>query len=210
MSGQQDRWEQLDPRESTLDLSRLIERAHQPQIADGNSNGGGRNGNNAGNGSNGGTKSNRRNGINGSNDGSASNAGNGRAIGSEQPERGADGQRRELEPLASDTGEARPSPVEAATGPQQGPGDAQAEPPEPTRSQAAARVAPGSLADLRLRLELLPPGHPSSPYHDDGKRKPQPPRLRHLELSPPGRDRPGRSGLARSEERRVGKEWRCR
>ena len=195
MSGQQDRWEQLDPRESTLDLSRLIERAHQPQIADGNSSGGGRNGNNAGNGSNGGTKGNRRNGINGSNGGSAGNGASGRAIGSEQPERGADGPSRELEPLAGDIGEAQHSPVEAAAGLQQEPDDAQAEPPEPTRSQAAARVAPGSLADLRLRLELLPPGHPSSPYHDDGKRKPQPPRLRHLELSPPGRDRPGSIGL---------------
>src|SRR5580692_3467559 len=49
----------------------------------------------------------------------------------------------------------------------------------------AERPAPGSLADLRQRLERLPYGHPSSPYHVDGERKPPPPRLRHLELAPP-------------------------
>jgi hypothetical protein len=43
----------------------------------------------------------------------------------------------------------------------------------------------GSLADLRQRLEELPFGHPSSPYHVDGERKSPPPRLRHLELAPP-------------------------
>jgi hypothetical protein len=46
-------------------------------------------------------------------------------------------------------------------------------------------VPPGSLADLRQRLELLPFGHPSSPYHVDGERRPDPPRLKHLELAPP-------------------------
>jgi len=55
--------------------------------------------------------------------------------------------------------------------------------------QPGVRLVPGSRADLRLRLERLPAGHPSSPYHDDGTRKPQPPRLKHLELAPPGRDR---------------------
>jgi len=57
---------------------------------------------------------------------------------------------------------------------------------------------PGSLADLRQRLNGLPYGHPSSPYHDDGERKPPPPRLKHLELAPPalGRisDRPPQAG----------------
>jgi hypothetical protein len=47
------------------------------------------------------------------------------------------------------------------------------------------RPAPGSLADLRQRLERLPYGHPSSPYHVDGERKPPPHRLKHLELAPP-------------------------
>ena len=56
------------------------------------------------------------------------------------------------------------------------------------------RPVPGSLADLRQRLERLPLGHPSSPYHVDGQRKPPPPRLRHLELAPPA---PGRAGLDR-------------
>src|SRR5258707_678325 len=50
---------------------------------------------------------------------------------------------------------------------------------------------PGSLADLSQRLERLPYGHPSSPYHVDGERKPPPPRLKHLELAPPLADRPG-------------------
>jgi len=57
---------------------------------------------------------------------------------------------------------------------------------------------PGSRADLRQRLERLPYGHPSSPYHVDGERKPPPPRLKHLELAPPVPDRqsepPARSG----------------
>lgn len=47
------------------------------------------------------------------------------------------------------------------------------------------RPVPGSLADLRQRLERLPYGHPSSPYHVDGERKPPPYRLKHLELAPP-------------------------
>src|SRR5216683_1466387 len=46
---------------------------------------------------------------------------------------------------------------------------------------------PGSWADLSQRLERLPYGHPSSPYHVDGERKPPPPRLIHLELAPPVR-----------------------
>ena len=50
---------------------------------------------------------------------------------------------------------------------------------------------PGSWADLRQRLERLPYGHPSSPYHVDGERKPPPPRLKHLELAPPVPGRPG-------------------
>lgn len=60
---------------------------------------------------------------------------------------------------------------------------------EPARAAAVAaqgsRSKPGSLDDLRRRLERLPHGHPSSPYHDDGERKPPPPRLKHLELAPP-------------------------
>ena len=40
---------------------------------------------------------------------------------------------------------------------------------------------PGSADDLRNRLRDLPPGHPSSPYHEDGSRRPPVFRLRDLE-----------------------------
>jgi hypothetical protein len=40
-------------------------------------------------------------------------------------------------------------------------------------------------ADLSARLERLPPGHPSSPHHDDGTRKPPPLDLSNYELSLP-------------------------
>ena len=39
--------------------------------------------------------------------------------------------------------------------------------------------------DLRARLERLPGGHPSSPYRDDGSRKPPPAELTELELPLP-------------------------
>jgi hypothetical protein len=44
------------------------------------------------------------------------------------------------------------------------------------------RPARGSLAELRLRLERLPAGHPSSPYDETGARRPSPEQLRQLEL----------------------------
>jgi hypothetical protein len=44
------------------------------------------------------------------------------------------------------------------------------------------RPARGSLAELRLRLERLPAGHPSSPYDDQGAPKPSPQQLLQLEL----------------------------
>ena len=53
------------------------------------------------------------------------------------------------------------------------------------RQLAADRPRPWSREDLQRRLERLPPGHPSSPYHADGSRKPPPPSLRALELPPP-------------------------
>jgi hypothetical protein len=49
----------------------------------------------------------------------------------------------------------------------------------PRRGDLSGR---GPQADLRYRLEQLPVGHPSSPYNDDGTRKPPVPRLRQLEL----------------------------
>jgi hypothetical protein len=46
-------------------------------------------------------------------------------------------------------------------------------------------------ADLPTRLERLPVGHPSSPYRDDGSRKPPPPDLSEYELPlPEDRDLP--------------------
>jgi hypothetical protein len=49
-------------------------------------------------------------------------------------------------------------------------------------SMPADRPAKGSLAELRLRLERLPAGHPSSPYDETGARRPAPEQLRQLEL----------------------------
>jgi hypothetical protein len=51
------------------------------------------------------------------------------------------------------------------------------------------RPARGSLAELRHRLELMPAGHPSSPYNDDGSRKPPVVRLKDLELALPSDER---------------------
>jgi hypothetical protein len=42
------------------------------------------------------------------------------------------------------------------------------------------------IAELRERMERLPPGHPSSPYNDDGSRKPPLPDLSVYELPIPG------------------------
>jgi hypothetical protein len=53
--------------------------------------------------------------------------------------------------------------------------------PDPREGQPD-RPLRGSVTDLRQRLESLPPGHPSSPYHDDGSRKSPVIRLKDLEL----------------------------
>jgi hypothetical protein len=55
-----------------------------------------------------------------------------------------------------------------------GPADGAGMPPD--------RPARGSLTELRLRLERLPAGHPSSPYDETGARRPAPEQLRQLEL----------------------------
>src|SRR5215831_10040941 len=54
--------------------------------------------------------------------------------------------------------------------------------PETPRPRESDRVD----AQLRERLERLPPNHPSSPYNDDGSRKPPPPDLSAYELPIPG------------------------
>src|SRR5437762_9611290 len=56
-------------------------------------------------------------------------------------------------------------------GPMAGPNDRAAEKeqgPDSIRTRESGPVA----TDLRQRLVRLPPGHPSSPYNDDGSRKP--------------------------------------
>ncbi len=59
--------------------------------------------------------------------------------------------------------------------------------PDPARPREPdhPREAPAQSADLQGRLERLPVGHPSSPYRDDGSRKPPPPDLAQLELPLP-------------------------
>jgi hypothetical protein len=59
----------------------------------------------------------------------------------------------------------------------------------PDLSRLADRPERGSLADLRQRLERLPAGHPSSPYHDDLSRKPPVASLKDLELPLHGTER---------------------
>jgi hypothetical protein len=66
-------------------------------------------------------------------------------------------------------------------------------------SHPADRPERGSLADLRRRLELLPSGHPSSPYNDDLTRKPPVPRLKDLELPLHGPQR-DTNGAAKDHE----------
>src|SRR6266545_2622824 len=82
----------------------------------------------------------------------------------------------------------------------------QRERPQP-RSQDEARRADfagpgdrpgrGSAADLMQRLERLPHGHPSSPYHDDGIPRPPLVRLKNLELPLPGEEREPNGGARR-------------
>ncbi len=57
------------------------------------------------------------------------------------------------------------------------------------------REAPAQSTELQTRLERLPVGHPSSPYRDDGSRKPPEPDLADYELPlpdelPPDPDQP--------------------
>jgi hypothetical protein len=66
--------------------------------------------------------------------------------------------------------------------------------PDPARPRESdhPREAPGQSADLQSRLEQLPVGHPSSPFRDDGSRKPPPPDLADYELPLPD-DPPAKS-----------------
>ena len=63
--------------------------------------------------------------------------------------------------------------------------DRTAEQREPRETDELPEVQPPQ-ADLAARLERLPIGHPSSPYRDDGSRKPPRPDLSKYELPLPG------------------------
>jgi hypothetical protein len=80
------------------------------------------------------------------------------------------------------------------------------------RLSAAARLFPVagrevsltlSDAEMAAQLDALPPGHPSSPWNQDGSRKPPPPRLRDMELPLPGawRDCPDDEALPPGQPR---------
>jgi hypothetical protein len=64
------------------------------------------------------------------------------------------------------------------------------------RPQFTDRPKRGSLAEMRQRLERLPPGHPSSPYNDDLTPKPPVARLKDLELPLQGNEH-GSNGAAK-------------
>lgn len=58
------------------------------------------------------------------------------------------------------------------------------------RETDAPREAHASTDTLRERLERLPPNHPSSPFREDGSRKPPPPDLKKLSLPLPDEPSP--------------------
>jgi len=72
----------------------------------------------------------------------------------------------------------------------------------PDLSRLADRPERGSLADLRQRLERLPAGHPSSPYHDDLTRKRPVTSLKDLELPLQGSER-DLNGAAKHYEHKL-------
>jgi hypothetical protein len=68
-------------------------------------------------------------------------------------------------------------------------------------------------ADLTARLERLPVGHPSSPYRDDGSRKPPPLDLSKYELPLPNEsDSPASQDVPAADQARIGPdgswEWK--
>src|SRR5215470_14149890 len=80
--------------------------------------------------------------------------------------------------------------------------------PDPARPREPdhPREAPAQSADLQSRLERLPVGHPSSPYHGDGSHKPPPPDPADYELPlpdelPPDADQPDPHLLAEDAAR---------
>ena len=69
--------------------------------------------------------------------------------------------------------------------------------PDPVRPRESDPIK----AELRERMERLPPGHPSSPYNDDGSPKPPLPDLSDYELPIPGDPdyRPEPSGASEAD-----------
>jgi len=73
-------------------------------------------------------------------------------------------------------------------------------PTQPDARWTTDRPERGSLGDFRLRLERLPPGHPSSPYNDDLSRKPPAVRLKDLELPLHAGERDANGATPRHED----------
>jgi hypothetical protein len=77
----------------------------------------------------------------------------------------------------------------------------------PTSADPVRQREPDPIvAQLRERMERLPHGHPSSPYNDDGSRKPPPPDLSQYELPIPGDPdyRPESSGVSEADGPEAG------
>jgi hypothetical protein len=74
--------------------------------------------------------------------------------------------------------------------------------PDPVRPRESDPIR----AELRERMERLPPGHPSSPYNDDGSPKPPLPDLSDYELPIPGDPdyRPEPSGTFEADRPEAG------
>src|SRR5690242_8746452 len=74
--------------------------------------------------------------------------------------------------------------------------------PDPVRPRESDPIR----AELRERMERLPPGHPSSPYNDDGSPKPSLPDLSDYELPIPGDPdyRPEPSGTSEADRPEAG------
>jgi predicted kinase len=67
------------------------------------------------------------------------------------------------------------------------------DPEKPDAADGLDQPKAGSNADLKARLDVLPHGHPSSPYNEDGSARPTVSRLRDLELPESGERDPQRA-----------------
>jgi hypothetical protein len=78
-----------------------------------------------------------------------------------------------------------PGPQDQVPGPEQPVREAARPDPRPPRETDVPREGRASADTLVERLERLPPNHPSSPFREDGSRKPLPPDLRNAGLPLP-------------------------